>query len=98
MDAFLKDGVLSHLSLAWSRDSEKKVYVQDKLREAGKQVWDWIAQGAHLYVCGDASRMADDVEKALIDIVAEQTKRDAESARQFVQEMRKRGSYQTDVY
>ncbi len=98
MDAFLKDGTLSHLSLAWSRDGDKKVYVQDRLREAGKKIWEWIAQGAHLYVCGDASRMAGDVEKAFIDIVAEQTKRDADSARQFVQDMKKGGSYQTDVY
>ncbi len=98
MEAFLKQGTLTHLSLAWSRDGEKKVYVQDRLREAGKHVWDWIAQGAHLYVCGDASRMAGDVEKAVIDIVAEQTRRDAESARLFVQEMKKAGVYQTDVY
>jgi sulfite reductase (NADPH) flavoprotein alpha-component len=98
IEDFLKDGTLSQLSLAWSRDEDKKIYVQDRLRESGKIVWDWIAQGAHIYVCGDASRMAGDVEKALVDIVAEHTRRDMESARQFVQEMKQGGSYQTDVY
>jgi sulfite reductase (NADPH) flavoprotein alpha-component len=98
MEALLKEGVLSTLSLAWSRDSDKKVYVQDKLRENGKTVWDWIARGAHFYVCGDASRMAGDVEKAVIDIVAEHSRRDADAARLFVQDMKRAGSYQTDVY
>ncbi len=98
MEAFLKETALNHLSLAWSRDGETKVYVQDRLREAGKIVWEWIARGAHLYVCGDASRMAGDVEKAFIDIVAEHSRRDAEAARLFVQEMKRGGSYQTDVY
>jgi sulfite reductase (NADPH) flavoprotein alpha-component len=98
MEALLKEGALSTLSLAWSRDSDKKVYVQDKLRENGKTVWDWIARGAHFYVCGDASRMAGDVEKAVIDIVAEHSRRDADAARLFVQDMKRAGSYQTDVY
>ncbi|MHB8885846.1 MAG: sulfite reductase subunit alpha [Methylovirgula sp.] len=98
MEALQKQGVLTHLSLAWSRDDDKKVYVQDRLREAGWTIWEWIARGAHLYVCGDASRMAGDVEKAFIDIVAEHSRRDTDSARQFVQEMKRGGSYQTDVY
>ncbi len=95
---FQKQGALTNLSLAWSRDADKKVYVQDRLREAGWTIWEWIARGAHLYVCGDASRMAGDVERTIIDIVAEHSRRDADSARQFVQEMKKGGSYQTDVY
>ena len=98
MMEFQKQGVLTDLSLAWSRDGDGKVYVQDKLREAGKTIWEWIARGAHLYVCGDASRMAGDVEKAVIDIVAEHSRRDTDSTRQFVQEMKRGGSYQTDVY
>ncbi|QXX74870.1 sulfite reductase subunit alpha [Methylovirgula sp. HY1] len=98
MEALQKQGVLTHLSLAWSRDDDKKVYVQDRLREAGWTIWEWIARGAHLYICGDASRMAGDVEKAFIDIVAEHSRRDTDSARQFVQEMKRGGSYQTDVY
>jgi sulfite reductase (NADPH) flavoprotein alpha-component len=98
MEAFLQSGVLTNLSLAWSRDAATKTYVQDKLREAGKEIWDWIARGAHFYVCGDAQRMAGDVERALIDIVSEHSRRDAEAARQFVQELKKSGAYQTDVY
>ncbi|MGP0061126.1 MAG: sulfite reductase subunit alpha [Beijerinckiaceae bacterium] len=98
MDAFLNAGVLTNLSLAWSRDGARKIYVQDKLREAGKEVWDWIARGAHIYVCGDALRMAGAVEKALADIVAEHSRRDAEQARHFVQDLKKGGAYQTDVY
>jgi sulfite reductase (NADPH) flavoprotein alpha-component len=98
MDAFLNAGVLTNLSLAWSRDGARKIYVQDKLREAGKEVWDWIARGAHIYVCGDALRMAGDVEKAVADIVAEHSRRDAEQARHFVQDLKKGGAYQTDVY
>ena len=98
MEEFQKQGVLSDLSLAWSRDGDKKIYVQDRLREAGKTIWEWIARGAHLYVCGDASRMAGDVEKAFIDIVAEHSRRNMDSAHDFVQELKKGGSYQTDVY
>jgi sulfite reductase (NADPH) flavoprotein alpha-component len=98
MQVFLDTGILTNLSLAWSRDGAQKTYVQDKLREAGKEIWDWIARGAHIYVCGDALRMAGDVEKAVADIVAEHSRRDAEQARQFVQELKKGGAYQTDVY
>ncbi len=98
MTDFLNRGILTNLSLAWSRDGATKCYVQDKLRESGKEVWDWIARGAHFYVCGDALRMAGDVERAMVDIVAEHSRRDLESARQFVQDLKKGGSYQTDVY
>jgi len=98
MEAFQNNGVLTNLSLAWSRDAAGKTYVQDKLRQQSKEVWDWIARGAHIYVCGDAQRMAGDVEKAFIDIVAEHSRRDAEQAHQFVQDLKKGGAYQTDVY
>ena len=63
-------GVLTRLSLAWSRDGDEKFYVQDRMRQVGRELWSWIADGAHVYVCGDAKRMAKDVERALIDIVA----------------------------
>jgi sulfite reductase (NADPH) flavoprotein alpha-component len=98
MAAHLANGTLTHLSLAWSRDGGAKVYVQDKLRAAGKEIWSWIASGAHIYVCGDAQRMAGDVEKAFVDIVAEHSRRDIDQARQFVQDLKKGGAYQTDVY
>jgi sulfite reductase (NADPH) flavoprotein alpha-component len=98
MAHFQRSGILTNLSLAWSRDGTTKTYVQDRLREAGKEVWDWIARGAHIYICGDAQRMAGDVESAFVDIVAEHSRRDKEQARQFVQDLKKGGAYQVDVY
>ncbi len=70
-------GVLSKLSLAWSRDGDKKIYVQDKMREAADELFAWLERGAHFYVCGDAQRMAKDVDAALIDVVAASGKRSA---------------------
>ena len=64
-------GVLTRLTLAWSRDAEQKIYVQDRMRDVGRDLWAWLADGAHVYVCGDAKRMAKDVERALVDIVAQ---------------------------
>jgi sulfite reductase (NADPH) flavoprotein alpha-component len=71
LNAMKTSGLLTRLSLAWSRDSEKKFYVQDRMREVGRELWTWLAEGAHVYVCGDAKRMAKDVERALVDIVAQ---------------------------
>jgi sulfite reductase (NADPH) flavoprotein alpha-component len=92
------NGVLTRLSLAWSRDSGEKIYVQDRMRENGQELWSWIAEGAHIYVCGDAKRMAKDVEGALIDIVASCGARSRDEAIAFVADMKKRGRYQADVY
>jgi sulfite reductase (NADPH) flavoprotein alpha-component len=91
-------GVLTRLSLAWSRDGSEKIYVQDRMRENGQELWAWLAQGAHFYVCGDAKRMAKDVEGALIDIVAEFGARTTDEAIAFVADLKKRGRYQADVY
>ena len=91
-------GVLTRLSLAWSRDGEEKFYVQDRMLQVGRELWSWIADGAHIYVCGDAQRMAKDVERALIDIVAAHGARPINEAVAFVAEMKKAGRYQTDVY
>ncbi len=90
--------VLTRLSLAWSRDSKEKIYVQDRMREVGRDVWAWLTEGAHLYVCGDAKRMAKDVEIALVDIVAQHGARSAEEAAGFVANLKKVGRYQQDVY
>ena len=68
-------GVLTRLTLAWSRDGDEKIYVQDRMREVGRDLWAWLADGAHIYVCGDAQRMAKDVERALIDIVGDASAR-----------------------
>jgi sulfite reductase (NADPH) flavoprotein alpha-component len=91
-------GVLTRLSLAWSRDGEEKFYVQDRMLQVGRELWSWIADGAHVYVCGDAQRMAKDVERALIDIVAAHGARSTNEAVAFVAELKKNGRYQTDVY
>ena len=68
---FRDQGFLNEVSLAWSRDGKEKVYVQDKIHEQAEQFWQWLQQGAHVYVCGDASRMAKDVEKAMIDVIVQ---------------------------
>jgi sulfite reductase (NADPH) flavoprotein alpha-component len=91
-------GVLNHLYLAWSRDTDEKFYVQDRMLQAGRELWAWIAEGAHIYVCGDAQRMAKDVERALIDIVAAHGARTTNEAVAFVGELKKAGRYQMDVY
>jgi sulfite reductase (NADPH) flavoprotein alpha-component len=91
-------GVLTRLTLAWSRDGDQKVYVQDRMREVGRDLWAWIADGAHVYVCGDAKRMAKDVEHALIDVVAQYGVRSTDEAIAFVTALKKSGRYQQDVY
>jgi sulfite reductase (NADPH) flavoprotein alpha-component len=91
-------GLLTRLSLAWSRDGNEKIYVQDRMREVGRDLWAWLADGAHIYVCGDAKRMAKDVEVALVDIVAQHGARSAEEAATFVTNLKKIGRYQQDVY
>ena len=90
-------GFLTHLSLAWSRDGVRRFYVQDRMREAGRDVWSWIVAGAHIYVCG-AIAMGKDVERALLDIIAEHGARSLEQAGAFLAELKKSLRYQTDVY
>ena len=90
--------VLTRLSLAWSRDDEQKFYVQDRMREVGRDLWSWLADGANIYVCGDAKHMAKDVERALVDIVAQYGARKTEEAISFVADLKKSGRYQQDVY
>ena len=90
--------VLTRLTLAWSRDSGQKIYVQDRMRDVGRDLWAWIAEGAHVYVCGDAKRMAKDVEMALIEIVASFGLRSTNEAIAFVADLKKNGRYQQDVY
>ncbi len=98
LNAMKESGVLTRLSLAWSRDGNEKFYVQDRMREVGRELWSWIADGAHLYICGDAKRMAKDVERALVDIVAQYGMRSADEAIAFVAELKKKGRFQQDVY
>src|SRR5579872_3740113 len=98
LNAMKTAGLLTRLSLAWSRDGDKKFYVQDRMREVGRELWSWLAEGAHVYVCGDAKRMAKDVERALVDIVAQHGARSTDEAISFVGELKKKGRYQQDVY
>ena len=98
LDAMKRSGHLTRLSLAWSRDGAEKVYVQDRMRELGVDLWRWLAEGAHFYICGDAKRMAKDVEAALVDVVAQHGARSIDEAVAFVQGLKKSGRYQADVY
>jgi sulfite reductase (NADPH) flavoprotein alpha-component len=98
LNAMKTAGSLTRLSLAWSRDGAKKFYVQDRMREVGREVWAWLADGAHVYICGDAKRMAKDVERALVDIIAQFGARSTDEAISFVGELKKKGRFQQDVY
>ncbi|MDR1279190.1 MAG: sulfite reductase subunit alpha [Opitutaceae bacterium] len=95
---YLARGQVAKLDLAWSRDQLLKVYVQDKMRAAAPGLWDWIRNGAHFYVCGDAKRMAKDVDTALHDIIAGQAGMTIEQAGEYVKQMKKDKRYQRDVY
>ena len=98
LNAMKTAGLLTRLSLAWSRDGDKKFYVQDRMREVGRELWSWLAEGAHVYVCGDAKRMAKDVERALVDIVAQHGARSTDEAVNFIGELKRNGRFQQDVY
>jgi sulfite reductase (NADPH) flavoprotein alpha-component len=98
LNAMKTSGLLTRMSLAWSRDGDKKFYVQDRMREVGRELWTWLAEGANIYVCGDAKRMAKDVERTLVDIVAQFGARSTDEAVRFVAELKKNGRFQQDVY
>jgi sulfite reductase (NADPH) flavoprotein alpha-component len=98
LNAMKTSGLLTRMSLAWSRDGDKKFYVQDRMREVGREVWTWLAEGANIYICGDAKRMAKDVERALVDIVAQFGARTTDEAVLFVADLKKKGRFQQDVY
>ena len=95
---YVKSGLLTKIDLAFSRDQANKIYVQDKLKAKGAEVWQWLQEGAHFYVCGDANRMAKDVHEALVNIVAEHGGKSAEQAEEYVNELRRAKRYQRDVY
>jgi len=90
-------GVLTRLSLAWSRDDNSKFYVQDRMRQVGHDIWTWLSTGAHFYVCG-AVRMGQDVERALFDIVVQHGGRTPDQAIAYIADLKKRGRYQADIY
>ncbi len=94
----LKKGELHRLSLAFSRDQAEKIYVQQRLREAGRDVYAWLEGGAHLYVCGEAQRMAPDVHEALLDIISTHGGRSREDAAAWLDTLRDQQRYQRDIY
>ena len=98
LEAFCRNGDLHRLTTAFSRDQAQKIYVQDRLREAGAELWAWLEEGAHVYVCGDAARMAKDVDKALRDVVMAQGGMDADAADAYLGTMTAQKRYLRDVY
>jgi sulfite reductase (NADPH) flavoprotein alpha-component len=98
LETMQRAGTLTHLDTAFSRDQTAKIYVQDRMRERGKELFEWLEQGAHFYVCGDASRMAKDVDAALHDIVRTAGGLSADGANEYVGRMKSEKRYQRDVY
>lgn len=93
-----RHGTLTRLDLAFSRDQRTKVYVQDRMREHGAQLWSWLQDGAHFYVCGDASRMAKDVDRALREIAMAHGGLDADEAAAYLKQLSAAKRYARDVY
>jgi sulfite reductase (NADPH) flavoprotein alpha-component len=93
-----KRGVLTRIDVAFSRDQAEKVYVQHRLRENGAVLWAWLQEGAHLYVCGDAERMAPDVHRALLEIIQRHGALSDEHAAEYLTNMQRERRYQKDVY
>ena len=95
---YLKSGLLTRMDVAFSRDQAEKIYVQDRLKEQASDVFSWLERGAHLYICGDANRMAKDVHQTLVEIIQEHGKLSAEQAEDYLKSLRSNKRYQKDVY
>ncbi len=95
---YVKSGLLTKMDLAFSRDQAEKIYVQDRIKEKAKEVFAWLERGAHLYICGDANRMAKDVHQTLLDIIAQEGNLSSEQAEKYLKELRNNKRYQKDVY
>jgi sulfite reductase (NADPH) flavoprotein alpha-component len=98
IEAYIADGTLSKFDVAWSRDQKEKLYVQHLMIQQGAELWDWLSQGAAFYVCGDASRMAKDVDQALLQVVEKHGKRTPEEAATYISQLKKQKRYLRDVY
>ncbi|MDB5412399.1 MAG: hypothetical protein JWR10_734 [Rubritepida sp.] len=98
IEAWRADGTLARLSLAWSRDGKAKDYVQHRMLDEATDLWRWLQDGGHFYVCGDASRMAKDVDAALREVAMREGSMNAEQARDWIVALAKQGRYQRDVY
>lgn len=97
-ESYLADGTLTNLTTAWSRDQAEKIYVQNRMLENAAEFWQYLEQGGIFYVCGDASRMAADVDKALHTIIEQQGGKSPEEATAYVQAMKDAKRYRRDVY
>ncbi len=98
LEAMHKNGLLTHLDTAFSRDQAKKIYVQDRMQERCAELYKWLESGAYFYVCGDATRMAKDVETALLDVIAKGSQGTLDHAAEYLANMKKQKRYQRDVY
>ena len=98
LEEFRRDGLLARLDTAFSRDQPEKVYVQHRMRESAGELWAWLQEGAHLYVCGDAQRMARDVDMALTFLVAKHGRMEWADAKAYLATLGREGRYQRDVY
>ncbi|MCP5386882.1 MAG: assimilatory sulfite reductase (NADPH) flavoprotein subunit [Novosphingobium sp.] len=96
--AWLKDGTLGRMDVAFSRDGQEKVYVQHRMRERARDIFAWLEDGAHVYVCGDAAHLAPDVHAALVEIVASEARTGCEAAEDYVRSLQADHRYQRDVY
>jgi len=95
---YLKSGLLTRMDVAFSRDQAQKIYVQDRLKEQASEVFAWLERGAHLYICGDANRMAKDVHQTLVEIISDHGKLSTEQAEDYLKSLRSNKRYQKDVY
>jgi sulfite reductase (NADPH) flavoprotein alpha-component len=95
---YLADGQMARIDLAFSRDQAKKIYVQDRMRENAAELWAWLKGGAYFYVCGDAHRMAKDVDAVLHEVVAQHGGMEPAAAVEFIKQLKKDRRYQRDVY
>ena len=95
---YIREGALTRADVAFSRDQQQKVYVQDRMLARGRELFGWLEEGAHFYVCGDANRMAKDVEAALLEAIAQGRNTTPEAAQEYLAGMKKARRYQTDVY
>jgi sulfite reductase (NADPH) flavoprotein alpha-component len=95
---YLKSGLVTKLDVAFSRDQQEKIYVQDRIKENSAEVFAWLERGAHLYICGDANRMAKDVHQTLLEVISSQGKLTVEQAEEYLKDLRISKRYQKDVY
>jgi len=98
LQSYVSANHLQRLDTAFSRDRGQKIYVQDRMREQAAELWQWLEQGAHFYVCGDAARMAKDVDSTLKEIIAQQAGLSTSQVEQYVKQMQQARRYVRDVY